>query len=209
MVHPRPASVPAEPARGRRLGILLATVGLLAGACSGDDDSADATTAPTTLNPETTTEPATTTTRPSPTTVPETTVASTPPTTPVPPTTTLGPEATITTTITTTTPTTVRDPEVQAVIDGLIASWTAFGELLKDPFDDDKLALVAERERGDALAASLEVVEDFRVRNLRTIENSDVPSEIVPLPETVRIEGSTATIDYCWVNSDAVVETAG
>ena len=205
MVHPRPASVPAEPARGRRLGAVAAVLVLVAGACSGDDDSTDATTAPTTV-PAVTTDTPPTTTMPPPPTVPETPVpeSTVPETTEATTTTSASPTATLALDATTTT--TVADPEVQAVIDAAHASWAAYIGAIRDPGDEERLLALAETKREEALTSSVGIVQDLIVMNQRAIPHPEIDAEFVPRPESIEIDGDSAVIEYCWVGSDIIVE---
>ena len=191
-----------------RTAVALSAVVLVVGAaaCNGDDDVA--TTVPDIPVPTTTDDTFldTTTTDSVETTEPTIATTSAPPTSASPTTTappTTSPETTDAP------PSTVADPEVQAVIDATVAAWSAFNEIKLDPFNDDKLNAVRMTRSGAGLDTALEFVEDFRLRGVRSMTNPQIPASIHPRPSTVFIESDSAVIEYCWVDSNVLVEPGG
>jgi hypothetical protein len=185
----------------RRTALLIAAVAIVLTACSGDDD-ADSTIPPpvtsdtlfvtTTVDDSDATDPTVSSTTDDP--------GSTAPSTDPPPATDATAPSTTAAPV---------DDDVQAVIDGLVASWNAFNEIKLDPTSDDKFRVVAETHRGELLDRVLEIVSERRLMDRRSIPNPDVPTEILPRAGTVAIDGNLAEVEYCWINSNILVETAG
>lgn len=163
-------------------------------ACNGDD------AAPTDLAP-TTTDVAESTSAPSTSTTPTTT-----PTTPV---TTAAPvEATASPTTASTTSET--DPRF-AILDAVEAASAALRAIVRDPFDDVKLAALDEFFTGRQLEGWNNVIASYRRDNLRQIENSEEPDEILVDLASIAVseDGASAVLQACSITSGIVVETGG
>lgn len=172
----------------RSLLAACAAVAVTATTCSsGDDTASDTSTSAATTT--TTTEAPTTT--PPPTTTAETTTTTTePPTTEQPTTTTTEPV-----------------DEVQEVIDSFELAWRAFDDAKLDPTDDAKFEVARARFTGAALQALDERIGSFRREGLRGQTNPDVPARADVYRDTVVVDGDTATLLVCDVNSNLLVET--
>lgn len=159
---------------------------LAVSACTGDDNAAPTTT----LAPITIPDPTTSTT----------TVTTTEPVIATTSTTDAGPTTTIT-----------EAAAKQAVITAAIASWEAFNEAKLDPTNDGKVAAMASTRAGEALNRATQVIASYRVENHRSVTNSAIPAEIIVSPDSVQIDlaDSTATIEYCNISSNIVVEVGG
>jgi hypothetical protein len=155
-------------------------------ACSGDD------AAPTTTLP--------------PVTIPDPTTSTTATTTTV--TTTDPVVATTSTTVAVPTTTITEAAAKQAVIAAAIESWEAFNELMLDPTNDDKLAVISNLSTAATLDRVVEVVAELRQENQRSITNTEVNAQIRPFVETVVIDNAAgfASVEYCNVNSNILVE---
>jgi hypothetical protein len=97
------------------------------------------------------------------------------------------------------------------VIDALITSWETLNEARLDPLDDEKLAAMATTRTGPALDRAVQILARYRAYNRRSVTNPSTPSKITPYVDSivVDLEAGTASIDYCWLNSNVLVETGG
>jgi hypothetical protein len=97
------------------------------------------------------------------------------------------------------------------VIDALITSWETLNEARLDPLDDEKLAAMAITRTGDALDRVVQLIAGYRANNQRSVTNRKIPAMIKPYPDTVELDlnAGTARIDYCWINSNTLVEVGG
>ena len=174
-----------------RLPSLLATIATLAvtaAACSSGDD--DTTNTTTTSAAATTTSTTTTTTRPTTSTTTEalTTTSDAP-----------------TTTDATTSTSEPVDP-VQEVIDAHQAAWLALEAAMADPTNEQAVDTARALVGGRILEILEERIEQFRRDNIRGVPNPDVPASSTVDRDTVRIEGDTASMLVCEVDSIVLVE---
>lgn len=172
---------------GHRLLLAGASALFLVG-CAGDDDASRATTlVPLPIESTSTTKA----------TAPEATPTSpetSPPTLPAEPTTT-PPN---------------NDQLRQDVIDAVVASWTAFNELLLDPDSAEKVEAVATALTDRALDRAIEIAVSYRVSNQAERTHAEHPAGVVIDDESLVVDsaGVTATIEYCRLGSNVWVEVA-
>jgi hypothetical protein len=94
----------------------------------------------------------------------------------------------------------------QAVIDAALASWEAFNEAKLDPTNEAKLDRIVDLHNGALEARMVEVIGNFRVLNQASRTNEALPAEIVVDRESVVVREGTATVEFCEVNSNVLVE---
>ena len=58
---------------------------------------------------------------------------------------------------------------------------------------------------------AVEFIAELRAKNQRSLTNTAMPSSVHVLPESVVLDlaSGAATIEYCWLNSNILVETGG
>ena len=176
-----------------RIPSLLATITALAVtavACSGGDDDTSNTTEPS----------AATTTS----TIPTTATAASTTTTTEAATTTTSNAPTSTTEATTSTSEPVD--EVQRVVEAYEAAWSAFGEALFEPDNQDIVESTRQLLTGSMLELLDQRVAEFRTENLRAVPNPEVPARFEIDRESIVIDGDTATMRVCDVDSIILVE---
>ncbi len=189
---------------GPRRGALIVAV-LAVTACSGGDDpDADATTLapPTTPTPTTaapTTAAPTTTAPPATTALPVTQAPTNPPSTTTPPVSAPVSEPV------------VPEDTRRVLVDLARRSWELFNDAKLDPTDDAKVAAIGDVRMGASADFVIEVLGRYRTENWRSVANPTVPASITPYPETLRLDpsGDSATMRFCQVNSNIVVEVGG
>lgn len=169
------------------------SVALLA-ACSGGGDSADPTVAPTIRAETTTTTSAVAGQSSATTTLPVTTVpATTLPATTTPPTTPW---------------TTAPDPTEQVIAD-FLAAWNAFNEAKLDPTSDEKRDAARSLLTGATLDVFDERIALFRANNWRSMTDPEHPARASVVDGSVEITGATASLTYCGLDSNILVEVGG
>lgn len=195
--------IDARPAP-RRLPALLVVAGLTLTACSGDDAATPATSAaPTTAVPTPPTSAPTVSTESTGTTVTTAVPTTTDSTSATPPPTTQTPPKT-------TVPTNQAQAE-QDVIDATTESWQAFNDALLDPTSDVVIAALERTRTGEALQRVLDIVDQYRSENRKSITNSSAPAKIEIFPESVvvNLDEGSAQVEYCRLGSNIAVEIGG
>lgn len=188
-------------ARPLRRALATAAVAALAlAACNGDDDPPAGTSAtPTTATQPTsppTSQPTTQLSPPATDATPATTPPTAAPTSvPEPPPTTAEPDT----------------ATVDDVVAALVESRRLLDDALLDPTDDAKAQAASAMYAGDALDRVANLIAGYRADGTAEVTSTDNPSRVVPYDETVVIDGEagTASLQYCFVNSNLTVEVGG
>ncbi len=104
-----------------------------------------------------------------------------------------------------------RTTVVIAIVDAVDASWQASLDAVRDPFSDEKLALLDEHFTGVLLEGWRNTVSDYRERNYREIENPDEPDafEVELASVAVNEFGTFAVVQGCSITSGVIVEVGG
>lgn len=185
--------------RRRVAPVLWAAVVLAAAGCSGGD-SASSTTVPSTTVAATVATSATTTAPP-----------TSPPTTAAPA--TVAPVTTAPTTLppTTAPPTLAAGSVEEQVVAAALESWRLLLEAYRDPTNDEKVRAAGQAHGGVNRQTVIELLADFRLNNQRSTPNPAVAATVVPYPGEVVVDSAagTASVTYCEISSDIVVETNG
>src|SRR5690606_7031239 len=87
--------------------------------------------------------------------------------------------------------------------------WSAFGEALFEPDNDDIVESARQLLAGPMLDLFDQRVAEFRAENLRAIANPDVPARFEIDHESINIDGDTARMHVCDVDSIILVEIGG
>jgi hypothetical protein len=198
----RKGSVVASAARRdvvmRRRGLGLAVFAVVCAGCSGGDAAAPSSTAAiaSTTTAASVEPPSTIASSVAPTTLPTTS----------PPAATSGTDPPTSTTAVLT-----EQQAEQEVIEAAIASWTAFNEAKLDPTNDDLVAELGETRTGPALDRAVELIVGLRAQNRRSRTHPTLPATVQGLAGTARVDlgSGTASVEYCWLNSNILVETVG
>lgn len=184
--------------RGKTLiGLCMPLVAI--GAACSDGDAAPATTTSAIVTAPTSTAPATTqpaTTQPTNTTAPTTTAPATQPTSVAP----------------TTAPPTVSPGSVEEqVVSAAVESWRLLNEARLDPFNDEKVRAAGRAHSGANQQRLVEILARYRENNWRSLTNPEVPASVTPYPGEVVVDqaAGTASVTYCLVNSNILVQTGG
>ena len=101
--------------------------------------------------------------------------------------------------------------EVFAILDAVDEAWASFNEALQDPTNPEKIERVKAANTGATLERALAVLEQYQAENLREVTNSDLPASIQVDPTRIRfdLDAGVATVEYCFLNSNVLVETGG
>jgi hypothetical protein len=191
--------------RGLLLLLTLAT-SVIVGACSGGSEPDEATASTTTPAPVVTTAPTTSAPATTPSTTSAPTTTATAPTTSAPIT-----EPSVDDTAPPA-PTSVDMAQVeQDVINAVAASWNAYLEAARDPFDPEKLERMVLTTSGGTLELRTKSVAEIAASGVISRPNPDVPATIDFYDDTiiVNLEAGTASVEYCRVGSDLGVVVGG
>ena len=189
----RPEVKKISPRRTRAYAATTLSVVLVTAACGGENNAdppatsaAVPNTTPSTILPPTT-DPAPTTTDPAPTTTP---------TVPTPPTAIELSE---------------EEQAKQAVIEAAERTWRLYNEAILDPTNDAKFAAVQAAMSGEALAIATQIIESYRTNDQRAVSSTIVPASIDIDPDSIQLSASNdvATLEFCRVGSNVLVQTAG
>ncbi|WP_300625526.1 hypothetical protein [Ilumatobacter sp.] len=198
---------------------MLAAAALVLVACNGDDDTTPTTpTTPPSATPDSAVVTSTSETSPTtdavvPTTAPDTSTT----TDSTPPPSTSDPAPTSIETIPLTVPSTTEVPlddltaEEREVVEFVLESFRLFNELRLDPTNDDKYDAALALRTGASLDASRGLIDEYRENGLMGTPFPNLPSTITPFLDTITIaeDGSSASVDVCWLNSNILVEVGG
>ena len=194
---------------------MLAASALVLAACNGDDDVSPTT--PTTAAPDPTVVTSTPETTPTTSDVAPTTAATAPPSGPTtaPPTSAPPPSSTETIPLTVPPTTTVPLDDLTAaereVVEFVLEEFRLFNELRLDPTNDAKYDAALERLVDPSLTSSRELIEEYRQLGQKEVPFPGLTANISPYLDTIMIadDGSTASVDVCWLNSNVLVEVGG
>jgi hypothetical protein len=141
-----------------------------------------------------------------PTTETPTTTVETPPTSQAP---TTQPPAT--TSPAPTAPTDDLEQAKQEVIAAAERTWSLFEEATYDPTDDEKFRAAQAAMTGDALATTTQIIEGYREHGRRAVRSDVAPAFISIDPNSVQLgeDGHSATVEFCRLGSDVLVQTSG
>lgn len=186
--------------------LAAAAIVVIAAGCNGDagageittttEQAASTTSAPD-VTPTTTSPPPSTTQATSPTTETSTSPTTQPTTTSQVPDTTLDPDD--------------RAANTLAIIETVERSFAVYNAALSDPFDDERAAALNAVFTPRLVEGWMNIIEDYRENNFRSVPNPDAPARYVVDVNSVEVnlENGTALVQACHLNTFVKVEVGG